>query len=195
MKKTAIIALILLCSFISVNAQKGSGIGIKMGLNYGANGDFFDSATENYENPNGNFGLHVGVFGKIGNKIYFRPELVYTKTNSDYENNNFILEKLDAPLLIGYKVIGPVSIFAGPSLQYILDSDYGQVTVDDIKNDFSVGFNFGVGVNIKDFGVDLRYERGFSENEATLINNNIEMSVDRLDTRPEQLILSLSYKL
>ena len=43
------------------------------------------------------------------------------------------------------------------------------------------------------FGIDLRYERGFNDNEATFINNNLGAGVvSRIDTRPDQLILSLS---
>ena len=64
-----------------------------------------------------------------------------------------------------------------------------------LVNDFRVGLNFGIGLNLNRLGVDLRYERGFSDNEATLISNNIISPNGRLDTRPEQLILSLSYRL
>ena len=65
------------------------------------------------------------------------------------------------------------------------------MNIDNIKNDFSIGLNFGIALNFENFGLDLRYERGFSENEATFLDNNgIEIN-DRLDTRPDQLILSL----
>jgi hypothetical protein len=138
-------------------------------------------------------GYHVGLFGKIGNQIYFKPELVYTSTKSDYDDASFKMQKLDAPLLVGVKVIGPLSVFAGPSFQYILDSDFNGVSIDDIENEFSVGLNFGIGVNINRLGIDLRYERGFSDNEATFIRNNgVDDIESRLDTRPDQLILSFS---
>ena len=32
------------------------------------------------------------------------------------------MKKFDAPLLVGVKILGPVSVFGGPSLQYIIDS-------------------------------------------------------------------------
>lgn len=178
-------------------AQTDAGFGIKGGLNYGANGDYFDSAANAYENPDSNVGYHLGVFGKVGDKIYFRPELVYTKTKSDYENNSLDMSKLDAPLLIGFNVIGPLNVFAGPALQYILDTDYSGVTFGDVENDFTIGLNIGAGVNLGNLGIDLRYERGFSENEVTVINANggSAFTGDRIDTRPDQLILSLSLKL
>lgn len=195
MKKTILTAVIALISGIAF-AQSGSGFGIKGGLNYGANGDYFKSAGQAIENPDSNVGYHLGVFGKLGNTIYFRPELVYTKTKSDYENNSLDMSKLDAPLLIGFKVIGPLNVFAGPSLQYILDTDFDGVTLGDVENDFTVGLNIGAGLNLGKLGVDLRYERGFSENEVSIIDaNGGGAIVGRVDTRPDQLILSLSLKL
>ena len=106
------------------------------------------------------------------------------------------MKKLDAPLLLGIKVLGPLNVFAGPSLQYILDSEFGDISVEEVENDFSVGLNFGIGAQFDKFGLDLRYERGFSENEATFIGNNFgDGVVNRLDTRPDQLILCLSVSL
>ena len=175
-------------------AQSGSGFGIKAGLNYNANGDYLSSISANAENPDRNIGYHFGIFGKLGNKVFFRPELVYTATKSDYNSDDFSMKKLDLPLLVGIKVLGPVNIFGGPSVQYIIDSEFGNIDVNDIDNDLTVGLNFGIGVNLNKLGVDLRYERGFSDNEASFLNNN-NVDTSRLDTRPDQLILSLSLKI
>ena len=201
-KKTTIMKNLILTSIATllvstcIYAQTESGFGIKAGLNYNGNGDYFESASNNYQNPDRNLGYHIGVFAKIGTKVYFRPELVYTATKSDYIAGEFDLKKLDVPLLVGLKVLGPLHVFAGPSLQYIIDSDFENATINSIQDDFSVGLNFGIGVSFNKIGIDLRYERGFSDNEATLINNNISLvNNDRLDTRPDQLILSLSVML
>ncbi len=101
------------------------------------------------------------------------------------------MQKIDAPLLVGLKVLGPISVFGGPALQYILDTEYNGISINDVENEFSVGLNFGIGLNFNSVGIDLRYERGFSENEATFLNDN-NIGTSRLDTRPDQLILSLS---
>jgi hypothetical protein len=172
-------------------AQTATGIGLKGGLNYNANGDYFESISSNAQNPDRNVGYHFGLFGKIGNQVYFRPELVYTSTKSDYNDDSFKMQKLDAPMLVGLKVLGPISVFGGPSFQYILDTEFDGISINNIKNDFTVGLNFGIGLNINKLGIDLRYERGFSDNEATFIGNN-GIGTSRLDTRPDQLILSLS---
>ncbi|MDX1364896.1 porin family protein [Arenibacter latericius] len=192
MKKTILLAAFALVS-ITAFAQNDPGFGIKGGLNYGANGDYFESAENAYKDPKSNVGYHVGIFGKIGDKIYLRPELVYTKTKSDYDNNSLEMSKLDLPVLLGVNLVGPLHVFAGPAFQYILDTDYDGITIGDVENDFTVGLNIGAGISFGKFGIDLRYERGFSENEVTVIDG--VFSGDRIDTRPDQLILSVALSL
>ncbi len=196
LKKAAFLAVAFALIGLTGNAQKGNAFGFKGGLNYNANGDYFQSVGDNARNPDRNIGYHIGVFGKLGNQIYFRPELVYTATKSDYDSNDFNMKKIDAPLLVGLKVLGPVSVFGGPSLQYILDTEFDGIDIDNVADDFSVGLNFGIGLSLNKIGIDLRYERGFSDNEASFINNNFGNGVvSRIDTRPDQLILSLSVAL
>jgi hypothetical protein len=196
MQKLVISTFVLALLCFNVNAQDGTSFGIKGGLNYNANGDYFESIGDNAQNPDRNIGYHIGVFGKIGNRLYLRPELIYTATKSSYDSDDFSMTKIDAPLLIGAKVLGPVSIFAGPSLQYILNTEFDGIDINDIEDDFSVGLNFGIALNLKKIGIDLRYERGFSNNEAIFIDNNLGNTVvSRIDTRPDQLILSLSVAL
>lgn len=194
MKKTFLLAAMVLFG-LSATAQSESGFGIKGGLNYGANGDYFDSARDAFENPDRNLGYHIGIYGKSGGPIFIRPELVYTKIKSSYENDDFKMSKLDAPILLGVKIIGPLNLFAGPAFQYILDTDFDGITIGEVENDFTVGLNIGAGVNLGKLGIDLRYERGFSENEVSVISANGIPTGDRVDTRPDQLILSLSLKI
>lgn len=195
MRKLMLLALFFFGIWVA-NAQTASSFGIKGGLNYNGNGKYFESIEANAKNPDKNVGYHLGVFGKIGDRLYFRPELVYTNTKSDYEDEEFKMQKFDAPLLIGMKVLGPLSVFGGPAIQYIVDADFEGITIDDVESDFSVGLNFGIALNINKIGIDLRYERGFSENEGRFLQNNFGvLQSSRLDTRPEQLILSFSLAL
>ncbi|SDM32859.1 porin family protein [Kriegella aquimaris] len=194
-KKTLLVAVFALVGTAAF-AQTGSGFGIKGGLNYNANGDYFESTGDAAKNPDRNVGYHLGIFGKLGNRVYLRPELVYTKTKSDYDGDEFTMSKLDAPILVGVKIIGPLHVFAGPAFQYILNTEFDGISIDSVENDFTVGLNIGAGVNLGKFGIDLRYERGFSDNEAEFINTNITtIPPSRVDTRPDQLILSLSLKI
>ncbi len=189
---TFVIAFIMLSTY--GYAQVNIDFGIKAGLNYSVNGDFIQSVNNNTLSPDRAIGYHAGLFSKIGRKIYLKPEVFYTKTSSDYKDDIFETQKIDAPILLGVKCFGPISIFAGPAFQYIIDSKFEDLTVSDLENEFSVGVNFGVGIQIKKISIDLRYERGLESNEATIINNNTNVNIPegRLDTRPEQIILSLS---
>lgn len=204
MKKTILLAALALVS-LTAFAQSDSGFGIKAGLNYNQNGDLsfqqVQSAGEDLiAGSDGKVGYHVGFFGKLDlPKIYIRPELIYTKTKSSYDvdggTNDYDVSKLDIPVLLGYKIIGPLHIFAGPAFQYTLNNDLEDVELDDVKNDFTIGAHFGIGVNLGNIGLDVRYERGFSENEAEIIGDNIADISGRVDSRPSQIIFGLSLKL
>lgn len=192
MKRVSLTLIACICLLTMGHSQNSNGFGFKGGLNYNANGDYFSAAQSTAENSDRNIGYHIGIFGKIGRKWYFKPEFLYTKTKSDYKTSSLNIQKLDAPLLVGVEFFRFLNVFGGPSLQYILESDYNNISIENIKSDFTVGLNFGVGITINKIGVDLRYERGFSKNEGTFIENNTSLLPSRIDTRPDQLILSLS---
>jgi len=194
-KKVCLSVIFVISFTLLAVAQNGSGFGIKGGVNYNANGDYFNSISNTSEDPTAAIGYHIGVFAKFGDRLYLKPEVMYTKTTSEYSVGDFNLKRIDAPILVGIKVLGPVSVFAGPAFQYILNSDFDNARISNIDNDVTVGLNFGIGLNFESLGIDLRYERGFSDNEANIVLNNSTINIDRLDTRQNQLILSLSVKL
>lgn len=203
MKRLLLMGAFALCSTF-VFAQSGTGFGIKAGLSYNQNGDLISTVGDAGENivdgGEGKAGYHIGFWGKLDfPKIYLRPELVYTRTKSTYSvdgsSSDYDISKLDLPVLLGYKIIGPLHIFAGPAFQYTLSNDLDGLNVEDVENDFTVGLNIGAGVNLGKLGLDVRYERGFSENEAEFIGNNITDVSGRVDARPSQVIFSLSLKL
>lgn len=202
MKKTFLIALLAMISTAAF-AQKGSGFGIKGGLNYNENGDLVTSvgnaATDIVQGSKGKVGYHVGVFGKIKLlKVYIRPELVYTKTQSSYAVDGaetiYDISKLDLPVLVGLNIIGPLHVFAGPALEYQLTNDLEGFNINDAENDFTVGLHAGLGVNLGKLGLDVRYERGFSEKEADFISQNVTNLDGRVDSRQSQVIFALSLK-
>ncbi|WP_299163801.1 outer membrane beta-barrel protein [uncultured Eudoraea sp.] len=193
MKNTLVIILFCI-GCLSTFAQKKSGIGIKAGLNYSSNGDYLEDVNEAIQNPDANVGYHIGFYGKLGDKYYLRPEVVYTHTKSGYNDGDLVIDKLDIPILGGWRIIGPLNIFAGPSFQYIFNSKFSDITIDSIENDFTVGLNIGAGLNLGRIGLEIRYETGFGENIATFINTNItSLPESRVDTRANQVIFSLSF--
>lgn len=187
---------LIFLSFLAVStmafAQKGSGIGIKGGVNYNSNGDFDNNFQNITENPTKNVGFHVGLYGRVDlGPLYVRPEALYTRTQSEYESGDLKISKIDVPLLLGIDIIGPLTIFAGPSAQYILTNEFENFEVEEAMEKFTVGAQLGVGFNFENFGIDVRYERGLNDNEIEFTDIN----VSRVDARQEQVILGLSFKL
>jgi hypothetical protein len=195
-KRTVLFAFAFLATIMFMNAQ--SDFGIKAGLSYNSNGDLKEITDIYNHGGEGKSGFNIGFYGKINlGAIYVRPELVYTKTTSEYILNtgnteDYKLSKIDAPVLVGINLIGPLNVFAGPAFQYILDNELDGIDISDVKNEFSVGVNIGASVEFGRIGIDIRYERGLSENEANWTNAGETFT---LDSRPEQIIFSLSYSL
>ena len=203
--RNLIIALVMICTSALSAQDKLVNFGIKAGLNYGDNGEieYTDIAT-NILTAKGDArtGFHMGMFvrASLTDNLFLRPELQYTQTSTSYDfagiSTDYKLSKLDMPLLVGVKIIGPLYVMAGPSLQYIVNNDLDKIEVDDVKSEFTVGLQFGAGVQLGRLNADIRYERGLSDNQATKLQNSLDnFSEVRVDARANQLILSLGLDL
>jgi opacity protein-like surface antigen len=185
--QTTLIVFALTMGYQSANAQSSGGIGIKGGLNYNSNGRYFQDAQAAWGDPFSNLGFHMGLFGKVNaGPVFFRPEVIYTQINSEVNNANLRTQRLDVPVLVGLNLLGPlVSVFAGPSLHYYLEDELRDFDF----NRYNAGYQLGVGVNLGNLGLDLRYEK---------VLNSQTVSVDNVfsgdDLRFQQLILGLSFK-
>ena len=132
-----------------------------------------------------------------------RPEIVYTELKNDvvYDNStlarttDFKFKKIDVPVLLGKKIFGIGNIFAGPSFQYILSSDFGLNDLSEISTDeFSLGIQLGGGIEFGRLGIDVCWERSLSSAEARFVDNTTNNGVN-FDTRVSQIIFGVSYRL
>ncbi len=204
-KKIVLIILTLTLTTSLLTAQSID-FGAKAGLNYNFGGDLSEIKTELGNNAknlisgaDNKAGFHLGMWAKfdvLG--LYVRPEFVYTQLNNSYDNTNrnvntkFQTKKIDIPILIGAKIVGTLHVFAGPSFQFITKTDFSQSDFTNIKKkDFTAGLQLGAGLDLGRIGVDVRWEKGFSNDvDGEFANTNINV-----DNRPNQIIFSLSYKL
>lgn len=201
--------LLVLFLFTTSAVMAQNGFGIKGGLNYADNGeityrDVTDAGEDIMEGGDSKMGYHLGIYYQASILGFFlRPELVYTTTKSSYEYNqqetDYNITKIDLPVLVGTKILGPVTVFAGPSLQYILDNDFGGFELNDVKEEFTIGAQLGAGIQFGRIGLDVRYERALKEKETAFIFHDRpdqeSYGLQRMDTRPSQLIFSLSLNL
>lgn len=187
-----------LIAFLSTSLlQAQFEFGVKAGLNYDSLGDVnYNDISATQLSAGSKTGFHVGVYGKLDLLLfYLRPELQFTKINSGFQNTDIGLSKIEAPILLGYKALGPLSVFAGPSFQYILDENI-EDKLTDIEENFTVGLQIGTHLSLGRFGLGIRYERGFTDNDILILGiNGVPIDGNRIDARPNQFIVSASYEL
>lgn len=181
--------------------------GVKAGINY--NSDSFESVSDDVLNgAKTKTGIHTGVWLRAKLPVigfYIRPELIYTELNnsvnydSDFavsRNTNFKFRKIDVPVLIGKKFLGIGNVFAGPSFQYILSSDFELNDLKEVSTEnFSLGIQLGGGVELGRLGFDIRWERGLSKTETVFVDNTINDTNFNFDKRVSQIIFGISYRL
>lgn len=172
--------------FSVASAQKHSRadyfrIGIKGGVNLSA--VKVASLNTNLENKTG---YQLGAFARIGRTIFLQPEVYFTakEVNVDVLNTlttkenvvGFSQKSLDVPLLLGIK-LGPLRVMAGPVASYAISAEtspdaavksYFSGTSQDIINRSSFGYQAGIGFDILNLSLDLRYEGSTSELKNTV---------------------------
>ena len=198
--------------FVSVvsfsNAQGIFNFGIKGGLNYNSNGvlkDVSDLGNFFSVKSDKETGFHFGVFGEMKLPLWFylRPELYYSHTKSSYkaegQQADLTIDKIDAPVLLGLRFFKIGRIFVGPSFHYNMNTKLkGSEFFDELKkvnsDDFTVGAQFGLGVELGKIGVDARWETGLTDSQANFVYNNIDLGGLKVDTSQQQFILNIYFK-
>ncbi len=177
-------------------------MGLKGGMNYNFSGDLYEIKTIGDDIIHGyeeSVGFHGGLFVQANsNDLFLRLETNYTEYKTHFEgNDNLFLtgKRVDVPLLLGSKIIGPVDIFAGPDFQYILNEDFSVDNTEVRYDDFTMGLQLGAGVDLGRVSFDVRWDKGLSESQSQITNSEIIQQNFTLDNRPNQIIFSLNIKL
>ena len=192
-----------------------------IGVNFGLNDDNFGS-IENIKTKVDDYnldlknstGFQLGLFTEIDLiTFYIRPEinLIFSKSKNgtaftSIGNSNSILNEsiniaehtykstdIQVPIIFGYKILGPVSLFAGPTFKYNL-SNSSNFDLEDIKDKYNLSILLGTRVKVRSFSLGLRYERGLNNNELLIVNaNGIDLDNANIDTTTNKLSLNISY--
>ena len=205
MKK--LIAILAFALFVSNAHAQFLNYGIQGGINYNANGDLRTSGLDiSRITSSEESGYHLGLLAEIKLPLflYIRPELIYTHTESSYkastDKTKLRMDKIEAPVLVGFRVLKIGRFFFGPSFQYVINTDLSATenlkSIREISSDdFTVSGQLGIGVNLGRFGADVRWETGFSDSEANFIGEVFGEPVGlNVDTSHQQFILSFYYK-
>ncbi|HHC79724.1 MAG TPA: PorT family protein [Flavobacteriia bacterium] len=205
MKKIVVTSISILF-YLTMPAQLSVDYGVKAGLNYNGNGNLTIVGTlaglnEKISSEN-EIGYQLGFYTQVNfTKIFIRPELILSHTKNSYNNilalsSEFKMTSLEFPVLVGFSVIKPLHLYAGPSLQYIINTKFAPSFDLNIENTIAFKYAIGADIQLHKFTVDLRYTSNISENLASFLD---QVPADGagyfIETKSNQLILSFAYQL
>jgi len=189
---------------ISIDYGLKAGINFNSQLNITADIESIDNKINIFESRNGQ---HFGIFLKLKIKdFYLKPEFNFTQIKNSYDIpyilvqtknviTNFDQKKFDIPVMIGYKFFKNLNIFVGPRFEFIKKVNFDNFNVDDLKNDYRIGLQYGFGVKFSRFEIDIRAERGFKKNEINYMKNSIGNKNQFISSSGKLYLLALSFYL
>lgn len=182
--------------FGQIQAQEFS-VGPKLGISQGN----ISVNESNFSKGNEKLGYHVGIFARLGgNRVFIQPEILYSNTGGEFEDirtgntviYSAIFDRIDLPLMAGFKIARFFRVQAGPIVTIILDSELTagnpSVPIDSDPNTTTLGYQAGIGLDIANMIIDFKYEGALGNHVDAIVGLNT-------DQRQNQLILSLGIRL
>ena len=200
----------LLILLISINAFSQFEYGLKAGINFNSQLNItadiksIENKINIFESRNGQ---HIGVFLKLNIRdFYLRPEINFSKIKNSYDIpyilvrtdaivTDFEQNKIDIPVMIGFKVFKNLSIFAGPRFEFITNVEFDNFNVDDLTNEYRAGLQYGFGIKFSKFEIDLRAERGFEKNEINYMSSSAGLKNQFITSQGRLYLLAVSFYL
>ena len=120
--------LLFISIFLIINSANSKlhsqvNYGIKIGVNFDNIGDIKSTSFLKDQVETASIAsVHLGMFVQLKVvDLYIRPELQISQNKSDILSLDQIeINKVEIPILIGYNIFGPISIFTGPIFQNII---------------------------------------------------------------------------
>jgi len=153
-------------------------------------------------------GFHAGLFTRVSLLgFYVQPEVLFTSasgnividdqdlTNNVEEVQQLTYNKVDIPVMVGFKIGGLLRLNAGPTFSILLDNDARESAdfIQDIDTESAtVGYQVGVGLDISKLVIDLKYE-----NNLSTLGQNVTIAERQFETdlRNSLFQLTLGWKL
>ena len=127
--------------------------------------------------------------------FYLRPELQFTKVSSQFDNQSLETSRIELPVSFGINLLGPVSLFFGPTAFFNLSQASSGLKLEEIQNKTSMGLHVGTRLKLGPVGVDFRYEKGLSAMESNLLSQSGVPVGGQINTQPNQFSLGVSFDL
>ena len=168
--------------------------GIKFGINLNNSSNIslisqnFDTNISKKDYQGYNVGGYISLQGLT---MDLRGELHYAKIKN---SNDLVQDRIEIPVTIGYKILPFLSLFLGPSFQYVLDESSSTFLLNKLEDKSTMGLNLGTRLYLGKIQLEVRYERGLNEMETKIINQN-NLNVAKIDSRKSLISIGVSYKI
>ncbi len=196
MKK--ILFTIALLAIAFAGYSQNFSIGPKVGLSQTQ----LDLKNRDFDSSGGQVGYHLGAFARFGGTGFFvQPEVLFTQTSGRFTYNSPTpggesrfdakFNRLDIPIMAGFKFLNILRIQAGPIASIDINSELKDAsnTVRDAEfRKSSIGYQAGLGLDIGNLVVDAKYESSLGK-----ITDNVGNF--STDNRISQWILSVGFRL
>ncbi|MCJ7934073.1 MAG: PorT family protein [Chryseobacterium sp.] len=166
---------LLLCITCSIDVQAQQTPAFHIGVKGGTN---FTKTTTESSSLDGKygFGYQAGIMTRMDiGSLYVQGEALFNKRKTSYEAKDGSSAKLtwsaiDVPVVVGYKLVKTddfnVRVFAGGVYSYAFKNNVStsQALQEGFKkfDKSNIGLTGGIGMDYKNFTVDVRYENGLS---------------------------------
>lgn len=217
MRKSPLITIIFLFAMLAVSAQEFS-FGVRGGVNYNNIGDFYSiggsiapGTPNTYYAADNEIGFQAGIFFEINyGNFFIRPEGSFVSLKNSYpfptKPANWEAQQINVPILFGYRIYGPVSIFAGPVFNFISNMEMegweetsyaGPFTY----NESSTSIGAGILLDFGFVGLDFRYLYGLTTVEEQRLDmiktyNGYGVNLgDLVEYNPSQIMVSIQFRL
>ncbi|RLJ31217.1 outer membrane protein with beta-barrel domain [Chryseobacterium sp. 7] len=168
------LSALLLCIFCGIETKAQQTPAFHIGVKGGAS--FTKTSTESSLEGKYGLGYQAGVMTRMDiGKLYVQGEALFNKKKVQFESQDGSSSKLswnaiDIPVVVGYKLMKTddfnVRLFAGGVYSYAFNNNLStsQALQEGFKkfDKSNIGVTGGVGLDYKNFTVDLRYETGLT---------------------------------
>lgn len=194
MNKSLMIILFMIVATWDVKAQFN--VGPKIGIN---TSNFVQDFSSGGNQVKAKYGFQAGLFSRADFLFLFiQPEILYmngngmvevTNSNDEAEWREYEFNRTDFPIFLGFKLGKAVRIGVGPVFSLLKEETIQGSSISNSTSESStVGFLAGIGVDVWNLVVDLRYEGPLGDFEDSVLGVTS-------DQRLNQLTLSVGLKL
>ena len=119
----------------------------------------------------------------------------YILVRTDEIIENYTINKLEIPLIAGYKVTKTINVFAGYKLFNRSDQNFKNIEIEELRNISKSKLLFGFGLHFTNFNFDLRFEPAPENTSVLYLDQSINEKTQYIKTEGSYFVLTFGINL